>query len=252
MALVTLLTDFGTRDSYVAEMKGAMLRRAPGLAFVDLSHEVPPGDVAEAAYLLRRSWRHFPEGTVHLVVVDPGVGSARRPVAFTLDGHRFVGPDNGCLSLVLPADDPPAVELPASAEAAPTFHGRDVFAPAAAALAVGEPLDLLGPRAAAPLVRLAPTAPRREGGVLHGAVVHVDRFGNLVTSVTARDLAPGARIAVDGIPAGPLRRTFADVPPGEPVAYVGSAGELEVAVRDGSAARYFGARRDTPVTVTTG
>lgn len=252
MPLVTLLTDFGTRDSFVAEMKGAMLRRAPGLAFVDVSHEVPPGDISAAAYLLRRCWRHFPDGTVHLVVVDPGVGSARRPVAFTLGGHRFVGPDNGCLSLVLPADDPPAVELPASAEAAPTFHGRDVFAPAAAALAAGEPLDLLGPRVTAPLARFGIPAPRRDGGVLLGEVIHVDRFGNLVTSVTARDLVPGARILVDGAPAGPLRRTYADVPPGEPVAYVGSAGELEIAVRDGSAALRFGAARGTPVTVTAG
>ena len=133
--IVTLLTDFGTADSYVAEMKAVLLSRALGVTLVDISHQVAPGDIRAGQYLLGRAWKHFPAGTVHLAIVDPGVGTARRAIAAEHEGHRFVAPDNGLLSF-LPQDGR-FVSLPVSTTAAATFHGRDVFAPAAARLATG-------------------------------------------------------------------------------------------------------------------
>ncbi|MGH7536957.1 MAG: SAM hydrolase/SAM-dependent halogenase family protein, partial [Gemmatimonadales bacterium] len=145
MSLITLLTDFGTTDSYVAEIKGEILRGAPGTTLVDLSHAVPPGDVRSAAYLLGRTWHHFPTGAVHLGVVDPGVGTNRAAMAFSAHGHWFVGPDNGLFTPVLHDAEVEIVALPVPEGASPTFHGRDLFAPAAAALAQGVALSNLGP-----------------------------------------------------------------------------------------------------------
>lgn len=230
--LITLLTDFGAADSYVAEVRGVLLSRAPGVQLVDVAHDLPPGDVRAAAYVLGRSWPAFPAGTVHLAVVDPGVGTARRALAAEGGGHWFVAPDNGLLSS-LPADAR-FVSLTVPAGAAPTFHGRDVFAPAAAALARGAALAELGTPVADPHV-LPATPPASRDGVVIGEVVHVDRFGTLVTNVPA-DLAGGARVRVGARRAGPVRRTFGDVKPGQLVAYVGSGGTIEIAARDGSAA----------------
>src|SRR5688500_7816782 len=143
MTLVTLLTDFGTSDAYVAELKGALLSAAPGTTLVDVTHGVPPGDVRAGAYLLGRVWRRFPAGTVHLGVVDPGVGSERAGFALAARGHFVVGPDNGLFTLILRDTEVQAVVLPTPEGASPTFHGRDVFAPAAAALAGGAALTRL-------------------------------------------------------------------------------------------------------------
>jgi S-adenosylmethionine hydrolase len=240
MAIITLLTDYGTSDSYVAEMKGVLLSAAPGVILVDITHDIPPGDIDAARYVLSRVWRHYPQGTVHLAVVDPGVGTARAALAFEAHGQLFVGPDNGLFSDVIRGAEIDAVELATPLRAAPTFHGRDLFAPAAAALARGEPVRSLGERYAGPPRRLSGSQPYYEGKVVVGEVVYVDRFGNLVTNLTP-DLVPEyASVEVETLVVGPLRSTFGDVPSGALLAYLGSGGTVELAVRDGSAARRLG------------
>jgi len=239
MPIVTLLTDFGLGDSYVAEMKGVLASRSPGVSMVDVTHQLHPGDVRAAAYLLGRTWHRFPAGTVHLVVVDPGVGTGRASLALTAAGHAFVGPDNGVFTSVLGRRDG-LVALPTPDGASPTFHGRDLFAPAAAALASGYPLDALGTTLAVEPQALVPPETKYEGKSIVGEVIYVDRFGNLVTNFTA-DLTPSyATFEAEDAEIGPRLRTFADVPPGGLLAYLGSGGFIEIAVRDGSAARRLG------------
>ena len=240
MPLVTLLTDFGTSDSYVAEMKGVLLERCPSAVLVDVTHAVPPGDIRAGAYLLGRSWSRFPRDTVHLAVVDPGVGTARAALAMRAHGHWFVGPDNGLFTLILRDAAVEAVVLPVPASAAPTFHGRDLFAPVAAAIADGTPLEALGEPLATIPMRLTYAEPRYEGKSVVGEIVYVDRFGTLVTNLTPEVVPPYAVLEVEGLEIGPLRRTFGDVPTGGLLAYVGSGGAVEIAVRDGSAARRLG------------
>lgn len=240
MALVTLLTDFGTSDSYVAEMKGVLLCAAPGTALVDVTHAVPPGDVRAGAYLLGRVWHRFPAGTIHLAVVDPGVGTDRAALALRSHGHYFVGPDNGLFTPALRDAAVEVVVLPTPDGAAPTFHGRDLFAPAAAALARGAELATLGAPLGGIPQRLAYTEPHYEGKSVVGEIVYVDRFGTLVTNLTAEWVPPYAVLEVEDLDIGPLRRTFGDVPTGGLLAYVGSDGAVEIAVRDGSAARRLG------------
>lgn len=237
MTIVTLLTDFGLTDSYVGEVKGAILSRAPGATLVDISHRVSPGDVRAAQYLLSRAWVHFPRGTVHVAVVDPGVGTERRALATEHAGHYFLAPDNGLLSFL--ATGARFFALPVPANAAPTFHGRDVFAPAAAALIVGEPIDSLG-STVMQLVWVPLPQPRTADGAVNGEVVYVDQYGTLVSNIAPAALAPGASIRVAGAEVGPVRRTFADVARGALVAFVGSGGTVEIAVRDGSAAQRLG------------
>ncbi len=236
--IVTLLTDYGTRDAYVAEVKAVLLGAAPDAALVDVTHEVPPGDVRAAQYLLARTWPRFPPGSVHLVVVDPGVGTARRSLAGTAAGHFFVGPDNGVFSGV--PEEARWVALAAPPGVAPTFHGRDVFAPAAARLATAAPLDGLGDPVQR-VVRAPLPVPRWDGAAWVGEVIYVDRFGTLVSNLPATAVEPGARLTVDDREIGPLRRTFGDVESGHLVAFVGSGATVEIAVRNGSATRLLGA-----------
>jgi S-adenosyl-L-methionine hydrolase (adenosine-forming) len=240
MPVITLLTDFGTADAYVAEMKAVLLSAVPGAALVDLTHAVPPGDLRAAAYLIGRAWHRFPAGTVHLAVVDPGVGTARAALALGRDGHWFVGPDNGLFTAVLHDAAVEMVTLPTPDGAAPTFHGRDLFAPAAAALAEGIPLHTLGEPFSGVPHRLSYREPHYEGKVIVGEVVYVDRFGTLVTNLGPELVPDYAVVEVEGLAIGPLRRTFGDVPTGGLLAYVGSGGQVEIAVRDGSAARRLG------------
>jgi hypothetical protein len=231
--VITLLTDFGTADGYVGEMKGVIASRAPGVPMVDIAHDLPPQDVEAARLTLARYWRRFPEGTVHVVVVDPGVGSTRAAIAVESLGRWLVGPDNGALSPALLMPGARAVRLEVPDAAAPTFHGRDVFAPAAAALACGSSLDALGEPFGDPIVRRTPEPRRLAPGVVEGEIITIDRFGNCVSNL----LAPrGGSVSVNGRELGPVRRTYADSPPGEPVAVTGSTGLVEIAVRNGSAA----------------
>ncbi len=249
MGLVTLLTDFGTQDYYVGAMKGVLAALAPGVQILDITHEIPPGDVTAGAFVLEHAVQTFPRGTVHCVVVDPGVGTERRAIVCASAGHLFVGPDNGVLSWAVgPGDSVWVVERFRPPEEGPaTFHGRDLFAPVAGRLAAGMRPEEVGPPVE-DMVRLArPEASRRADGALEGEVVHVDRFGNLITSVPGAWLRGGSWRVVLGDVQIAVARTFGDVPPGRPVAYVGSAGLVEVAVRNGSAAQQFGAGRGTRV-----
>ena len=241
--LITLLTDFGTADGYVAEMKGVLLSLAPGCQLVDLSHDIVPHDIDAARLAVARFWRRFPAGTVHIVVVDPGVGSARRAIAVASDDRFLVGPDNGVLSPALLLPGARAVSLPVPSDAAPTFHGRDVFAPAAAALAQGRSLDSLGDPVADPVIRRTPEAVREENGWLRGEVIVIDRFGNAVTNLLA---VHGGEVRL-GEREIPLGRTYADVKVGEAVALIGSSGLIEIAVRDGNAAATLGITRGMAV-----
>lgn len=242
---ITLTTDFGTADGYVGEMKGVLVSRAPEAQLVDITHDIPAQDVERARLTVARVWRRFPAGTVHLVVVDPGVGSARAALAIASDGRFLVGPDNGALSPALVVPGARIVELPTPRGASATFHGRDVFAPAAAALACGVSIDALGAECTSPIIRRTPEATRRADGAIEGEVIVIDRFGNAITNVLG---LRGGTIEI-GATRLPLRHTYAEVEPGEPLCVVGSSGFIEIAVRNGSAASVLGLDRGSRVVV---
>lgn len=233
MAIITLTTDFGTADGYVGAMKGVILRLAGSHApaIVDLAHDIPPGDIAHAAWVVATSTTEFPPDSIHVVVVDPGVGGARRGVIVRARGHWYVGPDNGVFAYLgeRVRGDVYAIERARfrAEHVSRTFHGRDVFAPAAAAIASGA-----APATAGPEVELAgrlPWGPREPDA---GRIVHVDRFGNLITDLPAAEA--GLAVVVAGRTL-PIMGTYEDVPRGELLAYIGSAGTVEIAVRDGRA-----------------
>jgi hypothetical protein len=256
--IITLTTDFGTRDPWVGIMKGVILGICPGACLVDLSHDIAPQDVLEGALCLEAAAGFFPSGTIHLAVVDPGVGSSRRPLALRAAGQCYVGPDNGLWSLVFErVVAVEAVELAAREYRLPavsrTFHGRDLFAPAAAHLASGVPLERLGPAVNDP-VRLTLPPVCREGGLIVGEVIGADRFGNLLTTVTEEDLAGldaprGLVVEIGGIRVGAPVSAYSDALPGGPGAVVGSTGRLEIFVREGSAELTLGLGRGAPVVV---
>ena len=247
MRVIALITDFGTRDGYAGAMKGVLAARAPDARIVDVTHDVPPGDIQHGAWVLRSVWRYFPEDTVFLAVVDPGVGTSRSAVALSA-GERFgVGADNGTFTFV--ADSASAVALAIPPDASPVFHGRDVFAPAAASLASGGRLDELG-TAIGSLERLSLPRPERRGTVIEAHVIHVDRFGNVVTDVPAAMLAGAApRVEVGAARSSRFVRTYAEARADELVTLVNSAGHLELATRDGSASERFGIRRGARILV---
>lgn len=253
--VITLLTDFGTRDPFVGVMKGVILKRSARLSIVDLSHAIEPQRVGDAAFWLARAYPWFPEGTVHVAVVDPGVGTARRAVAARAGEHWFVAPDNGVLEVVARRSrdfeareiDVERLELPLSSR---TFHGRDLFAPVGALLASSAAtLSELGPRTTLVTTTNVPEAVIG-GRSAQGVVVVVDHFGNLITNLTAGALPPGGarRVSVLGHDL-PVVGTYADVPPGVLAALTGSFGELELFIRNGSAAAVLSAERGTPVGV---
>lgn len=249
--IVTLTTDFGLADGYVAAMKGVILSICPDAVLVDITHQIEPQDVRGGAYVLGTAARRFPPGTIHLGVVDPGVGSTRRGMVLVSGGHIFVGPDNGLFTSAL-GEDAAAVEISASPEASATFHGRDLFAPIAARIAAGEDPLALGPVLADP-VRLPDWEKSRGATGVRGRVMHFDRFGNAITNLCPGDFdrhpdafhVPGREI---GAPI--IGRTYADARRGEAVWLVGSEGFYELAVREGSARERFGlARGDTVIGV---
>ncbi len=250
--VITLTTDFGTRDAYVAAMKGVILTITPKARLVDVTHEVPPQDVREGAYILDTASRYFPEGSIHVGVVDPGVGTARRAVVLRTERALYVAPDNGLLTPVLQREFPLEVislDNPTywRQEVSHTFHGRDVFAPVAAYLARGVPLPAMGtPISARDLVILEwPQARRVAADRVEGMVVHTDRFGNIVTNIPAT-LLEGAEglwtFEVAGQQVRGLKSAYADVPVGTPLALIGSNGTLEFSIRDGNAARAWNVR----------
>jgi len=241
-------------------MKGVILSICASARLVDLTHEIRPQDVLGGALALEAAVAFFPEGTVHLAVVDPGVGGARRALAVRTGGRYLVGPDNGLLTLALASEGWAAVALTAPEYRLPTvsrtFHGRDVFAPAAAHLAAGVPMERLG-APVTDLVRLPVPGCRLEGGWLVGAVLDADRFGNLITSIpaTALDTLPGRgelAVEVSGRPVGGLATSYAEGRPGAAAAIVGSTGRLEIFVRDGSARDALDAGRGAGIRVRRG
>ncbi len=241
--VITLTTDFDQMDGYVGAMKGVILSICPRAELVDITHQIRPQAVQQAAYVLSTVVTYYPPGTVHLVVVDPGVGSERRPVAVQTERATYVGPDNGVLSLALDlAPARQAVHLtepryrlsPVSA----TFHGRDVFAPAAAHLACGVAVEEMGktfPVSDLASLPVPKPEPQPDGG-WQGAILHIDHFGNLITNFRPCPHHYGLRVGAGGRWLEQISATFSDVAPGELVAYAGSSGYLEIAVREGSAA----------------
>jgi len=255
MGIVTLTTDFGTTDGYVGEMKGVILSAAPESTLVDIAHDIPPGDVEAAAWVLWRVWDRYPPGSVHVVVVDPGVGGPRRPLAVSTRDRWYVGPDNGILSRVLPPGAPGTSWALDPGRYAPgpissTFHGRDAFAPAAARVVSGTaPEELGSPLSVSDLVRLEFPQPQRSRDCVRGRVAHVDRFGNLITDIPASWVAPSALTEIGGVGISGVRSGYSSVESDRLVALIGSAGTLEIAVRDGSATDRLSARRGEPVSV---
>jgi S-adenosylmethionine hydrolase len=258
--VIALITDFGLADGYVGSMKGVILGICPEATLVDISHEIRPQAVRQAAYVLSAATPYFPPGTVHLVVVDPGVGSERRPVVVQTERATYVAPDNGVLSLVLGQESARwAIQIRVTepryrlSQISATFHGRDIFAPAAAHLACGvEPRELGDPLSLSDLVLLPALQPQqRPDGTWLGEVLHVDRFGNLITNCqwSAANLQSAICICAGGERIVGLSRTYADVELGELVAYVGSSGYLEIAVREGNAAARLGVDVGDPVQI---
>lgn len=256
--LIALLTDFGARDHYVGTMKGVMLGVCPDVTLVDICHDIPVHDVLAGALELAASYRYFPSGTIFLVVVDPGVGSARRGIAVECGEYLFVAPDNGVLSLVFDEMPPRrTVELGERRYARPTisktFEGRDRFAPAAAWLAKGLELTALG-RPAGQLVRLDVPKPAVTSQAIDGQVVRVDRFGNLVTNIDRRTFdgfmsGDAIAIQIGDQEVGRVVSTYADARPGELCALFGSSDHLEIALNGASAAASTGAGRGSAVHV---
>lgn len=258
--IITLITDFGTRDAYAGAMKGAMLSVNDHARIADITHDVPPHDVFEAAWVLLCSYAYFPPGTVHCVVVDPGVGGARRAIAARAGAHYLAGPDNGVLSWALAdAGRGEVVELTDRRYFRPrvsgTFHGRDVFAPVAAHLSRGVPLEALGRPVRDPVTLPSP-APLIDAEAITGQVIHVDRFGNLVTNIddgllcewAAGDMS-SLTIECGGRDVSSVQETYASAEPGAILALIGSAGRLEIAMREGSAAAELTLTRSARVVV---
>lgn len=240
--MITLTTDFGCSDGNQAVLEGVIARMTRSARVVVVSHDVPPGDIVGGWYLLKTHHRFFPSDTVHLAVVDPGVGSKRNILAVQTRSGFFVAPDNGLLSF-LPKREIVSIHSITNrdyslGDISPVFHGRDIMAPAAAYLCLGVDPSCLGRRLNS-MVTLAGVKPTRASRGLIGRVIWIDHFGNLISNIEAGAKGLKGIVSIDGIEAGPIKRTFSDVRPGMPVAYIGSGGHLEVAIRDGSAADYF-------------
>ena len=259
--ILTFLSDFGLSDWFVGVVHGVLHSDAPGIHVVDLAHSVPPGNIARGAFMLEAAAPDFPAGTIHLAVVDPGVGTDRRALAVSARGQLFVGPDNGLLEWALCAPDARVHELTEQrhfrAPVSRTFHGRDVFAPVAAALANGTTIESFGARIQDP-VRLPQHDPERRGDTLIGRVVFIDRFGNALTNLTAEAIR-AAFIAADDDASFEvtvldrtirgLARSYGDAPVGTLLAILGSSGRLEVAQVGGAASDRLGLGEGDAVTV---
>jgi len=254
---ITLTTDYGTSDHLVGVVKGVILRIVPNANIVDINHHVVPFDVLDGALTIAAAYRYFPARTVHLVIVDPGVGTARRPILVSADQYYFVAPDNGVLSLIYEREAVVSVRHITADHyflnpVSNTFHGRDIFAPVAAWLAKTSQTEAMGEEIS-DYVRFALPRPKAAGSTKKGLVLRVDAFGNLVTNFTAEDLPQGAgangkiNLQVGGKTVEKLAQTFAQGAAGEPVALVGSSGFVEIAVNKGQAARVLGVNRGAEV-----
>lgn len=254
--IITLLTDFGLADPYVAMMKGVILSINPRAVLVDISHSVSTGLIAQGTEMIRESYPFFPKGTVHLAVVDPGVGTGRRLLGIEAEGHFFVGPDNGIFWPVIKGSkNAVIISLTESryflSSVTSTFHGRDVFAPVAAHLSLGKDLSRMGERVYDPSRINLPTQHIAEN-ILYGEITRVDNFGNLITSIPKQELEDflkGANpiISVGGLELQRINNTYLNVEEGEPVAIINSSNMLEIAVNLGRASEYAGINREALV-----
>ena len=246
MKVITLTSDFGEADHYIACMKGVILHHAPDARIIDVTHSIQPHDVVHGAFVLRQIFEYFPIGTIHVAVVDPGVGTSRRLIGARYEGQTFLAPDNGLVSLIhrdFKIEELRSIENHRlfGPVVSATFHGRDILAPVAGHLARGTRLEAVGPLIPElEILNLDRPTALPNGGV-EGQVLYVDRFGNLISNISATDLAASIGIArnlnvyVGPLRVGPLRTTYADVAPGEIVALIGSTGMLEIAVNQGNA-----------------
>ena len=260
--IVTLTTDFGLRDSYVAQMKGTILSTALRVTIVDVTHAISRHSIIQAAFVIADLWRMYPDGTAHVVVVDPGVGTDRRPIALEVDGQYFVGPDNGLFSHILDTAEREQLTWRGVVLTNPdywraravsaTFHGRDIFAPAAAHLVNGTHLSHLGDPLENPERLVLPSYDVSADGI-RGELIYIDSFGNCVSNIPARVLPPpgtsGVAVTCGSLAALPFVSTYGMVPDGAPLALVGSHGYLEIAVRRGNAASEFDLGSGIPVYV---
>ncbi|MBN1850364.1 MAG: SAM-dependent chlorinase/fluorinase [Deltaproteobacteria bacterium] len=246
--IITLLTDFGITDPYVGMMKGVILSINPDARIVDLSHNVETGSVSQAAAFLREAYHYFPTGTIHVAVVDPGVGSERKLIGMESEDQIFIGPDNGIFWPIIEVCKPTEVRqlveekyfLP---HVTSTFHGRDIFAPIAAHLSTGVDLKKMGPRLNNP-VRLSYPVPKVIRDILYGQIIRVDHFGNLITNIYRTDLERFLKSMKPTIQAGnftinQISRTYSEMEEGEPLAIINSSDQLELAVNLGRASQYI-------------
>jgi len=262
-AIITLTSDFGTRDAFAASMKGVILKINPQAQIIDISHEIAPQDIWEAAFTLQSACTHFPRGTVHLVVVDPGVGSGRRPIIVVTESYFFVGPDNGIFTLVYEKAERLRVHHITAAHyflpnPGSTFHGRDIFAPVAAWLAKGIPSGNFGEEIT-DYTKLNIPAPKVTANSIEGHIVHIDRFGNMITNFTYNTIQmlvegggdiTNAVISIAGKEIKGLKKYYAEAAPGEPAALVNSSGSVEIFVFKQSAKALLSSRRGESVRFT--
>ena len=264
MSIITLITDFGLDDEYVGLMKGVILSLHPSATIVDITHRIEPQDIVQAAYALHASYHYFADGSIHLIIVDPGVGGKRAIVAAKMKGHVFVAPDNGVLTLLFgegEVDECIRVDNPEYflKSVSQTFHGRDIFAPVAAHVARGVPLNRIGtPTARDRLVRLTGLKScRSSNGEISGKVVTIDHFGNLITNISAHELQdychgkPGRtpQVRIGNLVISGLSSTYEGVEASKPLALIGSRGYLEIAVNTGNANKHLNVQKGDGVTV---
>ncbi len=253
--IITLTTDFGSTDHFAGVMKGVILGICPAAQIVDICHEVPPYEIAQGAFLMAQSWRYFPKGTIHVGVVDPGVGTARRPILVEAGGHYFIGPDNGLLAMIYSDLPHKAREITnekfSLPEVSRTFHGRDIFAPTAAHIAAGARASSVG-KLIEDHLKLTTHKPQRVSRRhWSGSVLFIDRFGNLITNFHTGEFGEirtrPFEVTIGAARIHRLALTFGDAEPGEPVAIVGSSGYVEIAVNQQHAARLLGCGVGAPV-----
>jgi S-adenosylmethionine hydrolase len=256
--IITLTTDFGTSDHLVGSMKGVILNINPAARIVDLNHSVVPCDILDGALSIANAYRYFPSRTIHVVIVDPGVGTERRPILVSGEKQFFVAPDNGVLSMIFERESCTVRHITAAHyflnPVSPTFHGRDIFAPTAGWLSKAFQTEAFG-EVVTDFVRFTMPKAKSSGQAVKGVILRVDAFGNLMTNLTAEDIPIGAlgggaiKLAVNGKQVLKFGQTFASGNPGEPIAVLGSAGYVEIAVNRGNAARTLGVNRGAEVTL---
>ena len=247
--IITLTTDFGESDPYVAMMKGVILSINPDAKIIDISHQIPVGSIQEGGLIIKESYKYFPSGTVHVGVVDPGVGGKRKPIAVLVDNYFFVGPDNGLFSPIIETQvHTNSIHLKEKRywmhSISSTFHGRDIFAPVAAHLSLGVDPFLMGEKIDNPTT-LAHPLPRENNSDLVGEIIRVDHFGNLITNITREHLSPflkskGLIIKIGSLTLKKICTTYNDVPEGQPLALIGSSNALEIAINMGKVTDYLG------------